>query len=80
MRNVEFRKKSFIVNKRLFLSKFSRWYVFSRKGELCKKKEPKSNLIKLSTFLKYGLTKVKKSSIEDVRLGSKYSSVNITLR
>ena len=25
--------------------------------------EPKGNLIELSTFLKYGLTKVKKSSI-----------------
>ena len=37
------------------------------------------NSIKLSTFLKYGLTKVKKSSIIDVRLDSKYASVNITL-
>ena len=36
--------------------------------------------IELSTFLKYGLTEVKKTSIVDVRLGSKYASMNITLR
>ena len=43
--------------------------------------EPKGNSIE-SMFLKYGLTKVKKkkSSIVDVRLGSKYASVNITLQ
>ena len=41
--------------------------------------EPKGNLIELSTFLKYGLTEVKKSFIVDVRLGSKYASVGITL-
>ena len=40
--------------------------------------EPKSNSIKLSMFLKYGLTD-EKSSIVDVWLGSKYASVNITL-
>ena len=42
--------------------------------------EPKGNSIKLSTFVKYGLTEVKKSSNVDVRLGSKYASVNITLQ
>ena len=42
--------------------------------------EPKGNSIKLSTFLKYGLAEVKKSSIVDVWLGSKYASVNITLQ
>ena len=41
--------------------------------------EPKDNLIELSTFLKYGLTKVKKSSIVGVRVGSKYASVNMAL-
>ena len=41
--------------------------------------EPKDNLIELSTFSKYGLTKVKKSSIVDVWFGSNYVSVNITL-
>ena len=40
--------------------------------------EPKDNLIELSTFIKYGLTEVKKSSTIDVQLGSKYASVNIT--
>ena len=40
--------------------------------------EPKSNSIKLSMFLKYGLTD-EKSSIADVWLGSKYASVNKTL-
>ena len=33
--------------------------------------EPNGNSIKLSTFVKYDLTEVKKSSIVDVRLGSK---------
>ena len=42
--------------------------------------EPKGNSIKLSMFLKYSLTEVKKSSITDLRLGSKYASVNITLQ
>ena len=41
--------------------------------------EVNGNLIKLSTFLKYALTKVKKSSIADVWLGSKYVSVSRTL-
>ena len=41
--------------------------------------EPKGNSIELSMFLKYGLTKVKKSSVKDVQLGSKYASVSITL-
>ena len=41
--------------------------------------EPKGYSIELSTFIKYGLTEVKKSSIVDVGLGSKYASVNITL-
>ena len=41
--------------------------------------EPKGNSIKLSIFLKYGLTKVKKSSVKDVQLGSKYASVSTTL-
>ena len=36
--------------------------------------ESKSSSIKVSTFLKYGLTEV------DVRLGSKYASVNIALQ
>ena len=39
----------------------------------------KGNLIKLSTFLKYGLPKVKKSYTVHVQLGSKYASVSITL-
>ena len=39
----------------------------------------KGNSIKLNMLLIYGLTEVKKSSIADVQLGSKYSSVNITL-
>ena len=42
--------------------------------------EPKGSSIELSTFLKYGLTKVKNTSIIDVWLGSKYASVNITLQ
>ena len=38
LRNFEFQKKKCsIVNKRLFLPKFSELSVFSRKGELCKK-------------------------------------------
>ena len=41
--------------------------------------EPKSNSIKLSLFLKYGLTD-EKSSIVDVWLGSKYASVNKTFK
>ena len=41
--------------------------------------EPKGNPIELSAFFKYGLTKVKKSFINDIQLGSKYASVNITL-
>ena len=41
--------------------------------------EPKGNSIELSTFIKYGLTEVTKSSIVDIQLGSKYASVNITL-
>ena len=40
----------------------------------------KCNSIKLSTFLKYSLTQVKKNSIVDVWLGSKYASVNIILQ
>ena len=39
----------------------------------------KGNLIKLSTFLKYDLPKVKKSYTVHVQLGSKYASVSITL-
>ena len=42
--------------------------------------EPKGNWIELITFLKYGLTKVKKSFIVNVRLGSKHASVNIALQ
>ena len=57
LHNFEFRKKNCcIVNKRLFLQKFSK---FSRKGEL----QLKGNLIKLSKFLKCGLTKVKKAPL-----------------
>ena len=41
--------------------------------------EPKGNLIELSTFLKYSLTEMKKAPIVEVRLGSKYASVTITL-
>ena len=41
--------------------------------------EPKDNSIKLSTFLKYELAEVEKNSIIDVRLGSKYAFVSITL-
>ena len=40
--------------------------------------EPKSNSIELSTFLKHCLTEVKKP-LADVRLGSKYASLSITL-
>ena len=40
--------------------------------------EPKSNSIELSTFLKHCLTEVKKPLV-DVRLGSKYASLSITL-
>ena len=40
--------------------------------------ELKDNSIELSTFLKYGLIEMKKSSIVDVRLGAKYASVSIT--
>ena len=36
--------------------------------------EPKGNSIVLSTFLKYGLTEVKK--VVNIRLSSKYASVN----
>ena len=39
----------------------------------------KGNLIKLSTFLKHDLPKVKKSYTVHVQLGSKYASVSITL-
>ena len=41
--------------------------------------ESKGNSIELSMLLKYGLTKVRKSSIIDIQLGSKYASVSITL-
>ena len=34
----------------------------NRKGELCKKSNLKGNLIELSTFLKYGVTEVKKAA------------------
>ena len=48
------------------------------KGWVVQKMEPKS------TFLKYDLTEVKKyyylDIIIDIQLGSKYASVNITLR
>ena len=46
------KKKCSVVEKRLFLLKFFH--------ELCKKWNLKGNSIKLSTFLKYGLTEVKK--------------------
>ena len=42
--------------------------------------EPKGNSIELSTFLRHGLTEVKKAPIADVRLGSKYASVSKTLK
>ena len=51
------KKKIFIVNKkRPFLLKFSK---FSRKSEL----QLKGNSIELGTFLKYGLTEVKKAPL-----------------
>ena len=54
LRNFEFRKKyCSTVNKRLFLQKFSRNSELQLKG----------NSIELSTFLKYGLTKVKKAPL-----------------
>ena len=57
LRNFEFRKKyCSIVNKRLFLQKFSK---FSRNSEL----QLKGNSIELSKFLNYGLTKVKKAPL-----------------
>ena len=57
--NFEFwKKKSSIVNKRLFLPCFHSWKFFH---ELCKKWNLKGNSIELSTFLKYGLTEVKKA-------------------
>ena len=51
------KKQCSIVNKRLSPEVF-RVESFSRKGELCKKR---INSIELSTFLKYGLTEVKKA-------------------
>ena len=50
-----------IINKIIFLPKFWQLQVFSWKGEL---REPKGNLIELSTFLKYGLTEVKKAPLQ----------------
>ena len=42
--------------------------------------ELKGNSIELSTFLKYGLTEVKKAAfIVHIQLGSKYASVSVTL-
>ena len=41
--------------------------------------ETRGNSIEFSTFLKYGFAEVKKNSIADIRLGSKYASVDITL-
>ena len=41
--------------------------------------EPKGNLIELSTIFKTWLKRSEKSSIIDVRLGSKYASVSIPL-
>ena len=38
--------------------------------------ELKGNSIKVSTFLKYGLTVSEKSFIADVQLGSKYACVS----
>ena len=55
--NFEFGKKNCsTVNKRHFLQKFSK---FSQKSEL----QLKCNSIELSTFLKYGLTNVKKAPL-----------------
>ena len=41
--------------------------------------EPKGNSIELSTFFKISLNRSKKSYIVDVRLDSKYASMNIAL-
>ena len=54
-------KKSCIVNKRLFLPKFSQLQVFVKNVVLCKKWKLKGNSIELSVFLKYGLTEVTKA-------------------
>ena len=61
LHNFEFKKKKCSINKRFFLMKFSELSVLSWKGELCKKWKLKGNSIKLSTFLKYGLTEVEKA-------------------
>ena len=42
--------------------------------------DPKGNSMELGTFLKNGLTKVKKNSIVEVQRGSKHVYVNITLQ
>ena len=61
LRNFEFRKKNCsIVNKILFLPKFSVVSFFT-KGWIVQKMEPKGNSIELRKFLKYGLTEVKKA-------------------
>ena len=55
------KKNGSIVNKRLFLHKFSVDSFFHERLSCVKKNQPKGNLIELSTFLKYGFTKVKKA-------------------
>ena len=70
--------------KSLFFS-FNFSYYTTKIFEIMKKENntntssSKCNSIKLSTFLRYSLTQVKKNSIVDAWLGSKYASVNITL-
>ena len=62
LHNFEFRKKNgSIVNKRFFLHKFSVDSFFHERLSCVKKNQPKGNSIELSTFLKYGFTKVKKA-------------------
>ena len=64
--------------KRRFLPKFSELQTFSRKGELCKKWNLKA-VDGIKDVLKIWLNPSEKRSIVDVRLGSKYETVSITL-
>ena len=71
------KKNCSLVNKRLFLLKFSQLSAFSQKGKLCKKWNLKS-IDWIKYIFKIWFNWSEKSSIVDVWLCSKYLFVNIT--
>ena len=62
VRNFEFQKKNILsLTKDFFSQSFHSCKLFHKRVS-CAKMEPKGNSIQLSTFLKYGLTEMKKAS------------------